>query len=563
MSPVRRRVLHSFINNLFFAFTLIVFGPYEIFISNTNDFTFTFRDFWWMPASAALIYIVVVTLILAILPEKLCRICNNLIFSFTLCCYVQAMFLNGKMKVLIGEEVQWSSLTVISNMLLWAGIFLATFLLLYFSPKYWDKMLTFLAGAIIFMQAVALISLLVSTDVLYEEKNGYLSAEGMFELSENENVIVFILDYFDGRTMDSILSEEPDLLQPLEGFTYFPNATSVHSRTYPSITYLLTGNICYFDENSTSWVNNAFENSSFLPTLYNNQINVGLYTFDYYIGNNAKYNICNYVSSNLSVRYPETVKYMIKMMLYRDMPYIAKKRFYYDVVEINWNVTSRERMEAAAQNAKDSTMIPEYKNFDDEWFSRQLDTQKMSLSDTAGSFRFYHLGSCHLDLSNAESRGIRSLEIVYEYLEQMRNLEGGEVYKDSTIIIVSDHGASGGGNTLDMPHKTAVPLLIVKPAGASTEEVQISHAPVSHTDFIPTVLNGFSLDYADYGQTFFDISETEERERYYYYSALYTNEEGEIELREYKVSGDAADSNSYSFTGNKWDIIYSQNIVAD
>lgn len=559
MSPVHKRILHSFINNLFFAFTLIVFGPYEIFISNTNDFTFTFRDFWWMPVSAALIYIAVSTLFLAVIPEKFSRICNNLIFSFTFCCYIQAMFLNGKMKVLIGEQIKWSSLTIISNALLWLGIFIGTFLLLHFSPKYWDKILVFLSCAIIAMQAVALVSLLVSTDVLYEEKNGYLSTEGMLELSENRNVIVFILDYFDGRTMDKILMGDPDFLKPLEGFTYFPNATSVHSRTYPSITYLLTGNICYFDVNPTSWVNNSYENSSFLPTLYNNQINVGLYTFDDYIGNNAKNNICNHVGSNPSIRYLETVKYLIKMILYRDMPYIAKERFYYDIIDINWNINSSTRIEASVQEAKDSTMIPEYKNFDDEWFFRQLDTQRISLSDAAGSFRFYHLGSCHLDLTNEVAGGIRSLEIVYEYLEQVRDLG---VYEDATIIIVSDHGSSGGGNTLDMPHETAVPLLIVKPAGASTEEVGISHAPVSHTDFIPTVLNGFSLDYADYGQTFFDISETEERDRYYYYSALYTNEEGEIELREYLVSGDAADSNSYSFTGNKWDIIYSQNIVA-
>lgn len=547
MFSKKRIFLLSLINNLFFAFTLIVFGPYEIFISNTNDFTFTFREFWWMPVSAAIVYIIVATLIMVVLPQKISHICNNLVFSFTLCCYIQAMFLNGKMRTLIGEQIYWSITTIIFNLMLWICIFIATFLLWHFVPKYWQNILLFFSGALICMQAVALISLLISTDVLYAERNGYISAEGMLELSENENVIVFILDYFDGRTMNSILSKNPDFLQPLEGFTYFPNATSVYSRTYPSIAYLLTGNMCYFDEEPFTWVNNAYDNSNFLPTLYDNQINIGLYTYDSYIGDNAQNLIYNYIPSRLSLKYKNTVKYMFKMLLYRDMPYIAKQRFEYDVNDINWNVTGY-------------TLISEYKNFDDEWFFTALDTRKLSLSDSTGTFRFYHLGSCHLDLTNSEPYGIRSLEIVYEYLDQMRNLG---IYENSTIIIVADHGYSGGGSSLDLPHKTAVPLFIVKPAGTSTEKLAISDAPISHTDFIPTILGGFYLDYSDYGQSVFDIPETAERERYYYYSALYNDEEGEVELREYKVSGNAADSDSYSFTGNTWDIIYSENKVAN
>ena len=114
-----------------------------------------------------------------------------------------------------------------------------------------------------------------------------------------------------------------------------------------------------------------------------------------------------------------------------------------------------------------------------------------------------------------------------------------------------------------MPHKTAVPILFVKPAGVTDGELQVSDAPVSHTEFIPTILDGFSLDYQEYGRAFYDIPETEDRERFYYYSALYTNEEGEVELREYKVNGDARKEENYHFTGNKWDIQYSQNIVAE
>lgn len=469
------------------------------------------------------------------------------------------MLFNGKMKVLVGEQISWNTKTILLNLFTWVIIFVLIFTIKFSLKEYWKKIFNFISCSLIIMQLVALFSLLVTTDILKEEKNGYLSTEGMFELSSNDNVIVFILDSFDGRTMNTILNENPDILTPLDGFTYYPNATSVHSRTYPSITYLLTGNSCYFDLKPDKYVNSSFNNSLFLPTLSAGGINTGLYTFDYYIGNSAKNQICNFVPANLSLKFVPTIKYLAKMILYRDMPYLCKTRFTYDATDINNNVTSDRRRNEGIQKVQALNTAPAYRNFDDEWFNSMINEAEWKVTDNNGTFRFYHLGSCHLDLSNQQFYGQRSLEIVYNYIKQLKNLG---IYDLSTIIITTDHGSSGGGKTLDLPQQTAVPLLIVKPAEASNEPIKTSSAPVSHTDFIPTVLNGFSLDYNDYGKTVFDIPENENRDRYYYYSALYTNEEGEIELREYKVRGDAREPQNYEFTNNKWDILYSYNIVA-
>lgn len=65
-----------------------------------------------------------------------------------------------------------------------------------------------------------------------------------------------------------------------------------------------------------------------------------------------------------------------------------------------------------------------------------------------------------------------------------------------------------------------------------------------------------------YGRAAYEIQEGEDRERFYYYTALYTDEEGEVELREYQIKGDARKEENYQFTGNKWDVLYSFNIVA-
>lgn len=551
----REKAGDTFCVNLFFSVTLLLFGPLEIFIYNSNDFQFTLFDFGWMLGVWALGYLAIATIILMFLPDKVNAIIVDFIFAFTLCCYAQVMFMNGKMKVLVGREIVWDKDVIIFNLLAWIAIFVLVFVIKYYLKEKGRKLYRFLSLAIVAMQFVALLSLLLTTNVLNEKKSGYLSTEGMFRLSEESNVIVFILDYFDGRTMKKILEQDEDFMAPLDGFTYYPNATSVHSRTYPSITYLLTGNMCYFDKEPMEYINTAFAESSFIPNLYENQIEVGLYTSPSYIGNSAKTQICNYCPAKQELRFMETIRVCAKMVLYRDMPYLVKKRFEYEIANINNRVVRNKVF-----SEMEATMLtPRYRSGDDEWFYDTLIENGINTGEKEACFRFYHLASCHKNLSDPIPYGIRSFEIVYEYLDQMRELG---IYEDATIIITTDHGSSGGGETLDMPHKTAVPLMIVKPTGVSGDAIKVSDAPVSHTDLIPTIVDGFSLPYEAYGRTVYDVSENEARDRFYYYTALYTDEEGEIELREYRIRGDARNSENYRFTGNKWEVRYSYNRIS-
>lgn len=551
---VKRKFILSFVINFFFSFTLIVFGPYEIFISNRNEFSFVFKDFWYILAIMGIVYVVISVLILTLLPEKISDFLNTCVFTFTLCCYIQAMFFNKQMETLMGYGIRYSSGTIILNAAEWLAIIFVVFFIKYKKKIIWHRMAIFLSAALTVMQATALISLLLTTDTLQDVKNGYVSTDRMFELSANKNVIVFILDFFDGRTMDNIYATyDPEFTKPLKGFTYYPNATSIHSRTYPSITYMLTGEQCYFDKQPDVYINEAFEKSGFLPTLYNNQIDVGLYTGGDYLGNTAKQNMINYSGDRLQLHAPGIVFYSAKMILFRDLPYFAKERFAYD--------PSRLNRETVINDPDILNGYPQYV-FDDVLFYNNLCSTRLSINDNnQGSFKFYHLLSCHTALYEAETYGIVSFEIIYEFLNQMRNLG---LYDDATIIITTDHGNSnvlGTADSLDMPHKTAVPIMFVKPSGSGTEEMKISYAPVSHTEFIPTILGGFGFEYSDYGERIYDIPEDSTRDRYYYFTAAYSDMDGEIELREYKVTGDARKEENYHFTGNKWDIQYSLNIV--
>ena len=542
---------YSIAINLFFAVTLIIFGPSEIFANNREDFLFAYTDFAGTIIVAGIACIIIGTGLLMFLPDVLSELIGIIEFGITLGCYIQTMFLNGKMQSLTGYDIKWTTGDIVGNILIW-GIIQIIVISVWAIQRKKQKikiksMITFVAGILTAVQVVAWVFLMITTDVMVEKKGGYVSADGMLELSEKDNVIVFILDTFDGNIMQAVLEENPDSLDGFDGFTYFPNATSMYSRTYPSITYLLTEQKCYFDEEVAEWVNTAYRESGSFNALTDNQVNIGLYTYPIYIGETAKEAMINWKWERQELDQRKILKYMAKMILYRDMPYVVKNQFKYTAEEINNSAILQKNQTEG------------FKLSDDEWFNTQVENNGLVIGEEKRSFRFYHLASCHVNLSEPVPYAERSLEIVRNYCDEMKK---NGIYKDATIIIVADHGGSGGGKTLDLPQRTAVPLLLVKPKGSEGTGLAISEAPVSQAEIMPQILKGFSLDYEKYGRTAFEIKSDEERERLYYYSALYSDEEGEVELREYSVTGDARDPQSYRFTGNKWDILYSANRIS-
>lgn len=530
-----------------FVFTVIVFGPYEIFLLNQNDFIFGFLDFWHLIAGAGGILFIGMLFAAWILPEKVRKIYILSIFALSVCCYLQVLLMNRYMESLLGQNLQWPTEILIINVAIWFCVLGCMFALYYFKKGLTQKLMVFLGFMIIMMQAIALISLLLTTDLSSKKKTEYITDEKMLELSAKENVVLFILDYFDGRIMDELLKQNPDYLDSLNGFTYFPNATSVHSRTYPSITYLLTDQMCYFDQTPQKYVESAFSNSTYFKDMVNDGVEIGLYTWSDYLGSYAKENMVNYeMEESLPIGRKTLVKEMVKVSLYRCMPYCMKNLFQYDINSLNNDVVeSKENL---------------FRHFDDKWFGEKV-AEGIRLTDVEKVFRFYHLGGPHLELDNPVRSAKTALEIVYDYLDKMQELG---IYDDATIIITTDHGYSGGGDTLDLPQGTAVPLIMVKPYGSGgNEKVEVSNAPISQTDLFKTVLDGFTIEDKHFSQSVFDISADQNRERYYYYTALYSDEQGEVELRKYLVDGDARMAENYHYTGEKWPVKYSFNRISD
>lgn len=554
--------------NAFLALSVLFFAPMEIYLGNINEFAFPLNHVWWILLLACAVLTVGGGLLEFILPDRAFLAANVAVFALGLCCYIQSLALNGKMSSLTGEEENtFGTGLVIGNLLIW--VFIATAVVVFAvllakkkSVKTVASILEFISLAAVAMQTVAFVSLLVTADTSSFQKSDYLTTTGEFELSGKNNVIVFVLDTCDGSYIDRTLERYPDLMNDLHGFTYYPNSMSTHSRTYPSITYLLTRELCYFDTPYADYIDKAFANSDFLPAIYDAGADIRIFTENAFIGSSFKDKVSNsssYLQSDLSIlSIPDLLKQMLKISLYREMPYAAKPRFQYEIAAINNRIC----------NLPDA-----FVQGDDPLFFQNLRENGITINQKFDSaFRFYHTRGAHgsfiMDENGMPAEGTDmetcvkgNFHIIEQYIQEMQQLG---IYEDSTIIITTDHGLSEAISYENLSMQTAPSsLLLVKEAGKGMEDpLQVSNAPVGHIDLFPTIWAAYGLDYSKYGRPVYEIGEDEQRDRYYYFSAFVDDNDGEIVLREYLVQGDAREIENAKLTGRYWDINYSQRSVS-
>ena len=549
------------------------FAPLGIVYGNINQFIFSPGEIIWILIAFCAAATAVMTAVGTLLPLKASLILNAIEFSGGLCCYVQSFFLNGKMGTLTGEGDHYSLSTVLVNLLLWvliaAVIIVGAILLIKFKKEQLARsVVMFLALSLTVMQLTAFVSTVFTSDGMTGsgvQKNYYLSDIGEYEISDGKNTVMFIIDTCDGRYLEQAISEYPDIFDGLDGFVYYPNATSTHSRTYPSVPYLLTGEICHFDKPYSEYVDEAYKNNSYIEDIKATGCNIGLYTNNQYVANKGMMSIDNSVSnSETRISFIGTLKQMGRISLYRNVPYALKSRFRYGGESVNENVIFIPK--SAPQRCITSN---------DVVFYNRLVSDGIAVSGSySKAFRLYHMWGAHpggkFDQNmqpakqGSTTQCIRgNFLIIQDYIRQMKELG---VYEDSTIIITADHGSSNGSSdkrplVIDSAPTVA---MLVKPSGCgmSNEGVTTSTAPVCHADLFSTVIASLDGNYEKYGTPVWNHTEGEQRIRYYYNQALYSDEDGEIALREYAVTGDARDGSNWKLTGNDWDILYSERAVS-
>jgi len=537
----RKELYHCFLEALpFMGAGVVMTGlylPNELYIHNLEEFTGSYAAFFLiMLAGSAAELLLLIVVFLLLMPKKLFRVLYLLFAGISCAGYLQSMFLNGALDAMNGEEQIWSGQTLLVNTCIWIVILLVSVIGGYCRNAI-RKILQVLCVYISLIQIVTLGWLLITSDVSNPNGNAAITNKGSLELAQENNVLVFVLDNFDSSWFEEIYEEDADILEPLADFTYYRNGTSQFAYTDLAIPYMLTG--VEWSADIENYVQYAYENSNVLQRIAEQGVDVRVFT-DLNLMSQEMYQTLDNYSDAVSrnYRWIQTYCTMLKCSMYKVSPFLLKSLYGYytsDIKEMTYN--------------NDIWSID-----NDLIFYNDMITKGLKVSETDKSaFRFYHMKGPHSpynmtedlkyeptgQVSSANSQGKGSLKIVYEYIDQMKALDK---YEEATIIITADHGQK---HVLDWeadevkPEETSRPLFLVKKSGECHHQMNISEAPVSQAELIPTILDAFGMEYASYGRTFDEIPVNEQRVRRYVY--IYSKYKVA-----YVIDGHAADLDSWS-----------------
>ncbi len=280
---LRLRALIAMLLALGFSFSFVFFGILDILIANRGSMPYPVTLVFSAVSLVSLAVFAALFIVMIALRGRVFTFVATLVFAATLMFYLQGNFMNGSLGQLTGDWLDLSQIVpdVIINTVLCALILAIPFFIWRFAPKAHQTLLLFVPGLLIAVQLIALITSFSTSGVLEErvEPQTFLSEQGLYEVAPEKNIIVIILDRLDQRYVDDLLAREPDYFAgQFDGFTRYTNNLSTTSRTFPSIINMLTGYDYDFDVPAEEFMQRAWGESEFLPSIRETGMRTDLYT---------------------------------------------------------------------------------------------------------------------------------------------------------------------------------------------------------------------------------------------------------------------------------------------
>ena len=508
--------------------TITVFGPIELYLTNSSEFWFGFDEMLKISGIMAVVLGTVLLFAGLVLRGKARSFFSAVLFTVALCMYIQGNFLNMDYGLLDGSAIDWSAYTkyAVINTVCW-GVCISILLLLWKNKaELFERITRLVSLVIIAIQILTLGMLAVNSDVLSVDESSRVSTDQIMEIGSENNIIIFVLDTFDDPLMDSIMESDGEYYRTLfADFTRFTDCAAGGATTAAAMPILISGEYYTDGLRYSEYVNNAFNSDQLYDALRDEGYSITMYTDSAYLGTSANGYVENYIegAGQPSSYAGLTAKYST-FTLFKYMPHILKQFFWLYTAEFN-----------AYQPSESYVM-------DEAAFYNMLVSERLQVTGKS-SFRLIHLQGAHYpytinEYARLDETATRvqqakgNLFIVEEYINQMKACG---VYDNSMIIITADHGDSAN---------YSAPILFVKDRG-TTGAYEENDAPVSHIDLHPTL---FSYLGKDTGNSFFEISAEQQRERLFY---LRLQEAGSFYMQEYLISDKVSVVGNGTTTGSK------------
>ena len=268
-----------------------------------------------------------------------------------------------------------------------------------------------------------------------------------------------------------------------------------------------------------------------------------IYTYEEYSPADIWNKASNYSSGKVKIDdIGNFIKLLSNLIIYKNFPDLLKQYVWISGTEFN----SLKEVESE-EILFDNNNIIFYNTMQNSSFTTQNDNKCFKFIHLSGVHYPYYINQNVEEVPDSETSDVQcargALKIVQDYMEKMQEKN---VYDNSTIIIMADHGYYWDGVLTN-------PVLLVKPK-KSIGRLELSNAPVSHHDFQPSILSFAGLnDNGKWGESYYDISEQENRERLFYqYYLMEGDVNGNYRLIEYSIDSSSNARESFSLTDTEY-----------
>ena len=546
--PFKKRLLLVLFPAFALSFTLLFFGPLDLSYVSRNYVNYTAVEILPYTAIITAICFVILTLIGSVPGGKVHAFIVSAYSGISLAMYLQGAFLNPDFGTMDGHTVNWYSFStkMLINLAVWFVILLIPHLIHYFSNKVWRSFVTLLSITLVLMQSVSLSVKLIDQNKTNQKSAAeyYFSTENMLKIGQKNNILVFLLDTTSNSDLDDMLKKYPESVTLLHDFTRYDNANSHYMFTVPSLVNILTGQEWDCEnEHIADYMNYAWQSEE-ASAFYKQLSNMGYERNAFMLLPEAAHepSVLADIFSNLKLSGNQkslnrsALQKLYKLSFYRYFP-VAMKPFF---VIYTTDITNMFTLENALNN---------------EWdFVERMNETAVSFGNYDNMFSFYYLAGTHLPYRMDERGRIISSDLAPEFLtnysekedqlagfiylisDYIRQLKEYNVYDQTGIIILADHG-NNTAQTSD--HQ---PVYMIKMPGAIHDEIQVKSAPITVQDSFMADIMAMTGNDWNYGVSSSEVPEepVERWTRVYDKDSEYADLSGSDYnvMREYHYTGD-------------------------
>ncbi len=540
---------------LFLAFALsmliCVYAPFELYLTNVSEF-------WMLPkmlAAPVAVDFAVIFILLSVC-FIIADIINKKLYRFTLAAasavlvglYIQGNFLIKNLPDMDGVSIDWSALPGerLKSVLAFAVPFVVFTVILFIIKKpLFEKGVKILSACLSLLFVVTLTTLFVTTNT---EKSYTLvsTVKNEFQMSEDKNFIIFILDALDSGYFKDALEDDGELVKELDGFTYYDDALAAYPYTTHAMPMIFSGKWFENDKTFSEYRVDALNTSPYFSSLKEKGYSIGLYDSCQLDMNQevftGRFENCFPCQMDLKTKY--TYALVIKMAGIKYAPWDLK-RFCYD------------KLSSYLTTIKVNESGEKYFTWSDLTFYKKIKSENpITLTDNKCA-KLIHLNGAHVpyqydkDVNKIDSKlgtyeqNVQAcVTLTKKYIQRLK--ESG-VYDNSVIIIMGDHGYAGNDLKDEYNLKKRMnPAILIKGVNEK-HAMTYSSAPISYED----LANAFvKLSDGSKSDEIFSWKDSDERTRKLTLFA-YSKEN---HLTEYETDGKANDPDAMNKTGKEYNV---------